>query len=151
MMITVSNVVNATRGQLLCITYELLLEKIELARQKEGQERKVEAKKAIDIVQMLAGDLDFNVAISRDLFRIYVYVQGLLIQSKDLHKLEEAYRLIEKIYVGFKEAVKQEEMQQGKAGTPSIQNAEVIYAGMTYGKGNLNEISLGSNNRGFEA
>lgn len=149
MMITVSNVVNATKGQLLCITYELLLEKIELAKQKEGQERKIESKKAIDIIQMLAGDLDFKVPISRDLFKIYVYVQGLLIQGKDLHKLEEAYNLIEKIYVGFKEAVKQEEIE--KTGTPSIQNAEVIYAGMTYGKGNLNEISLGNNNRGFEA
>lgn len=145
-MITVSSVANASRGQLLCITYELLLEKIELAKQKEGKARTVEAKKAIDIVQMLVGDLDFNIAISKELFRIYVYVQGLLVQSKYTEKLEEAYKLIEKLYVAFKEITKNEAQNK-----PSIQNAEVIYAGMTYGKNDLNEMSLGSNKRGFEA
>lgn len=144
-MITVSNVANASRGQLLCITYELLLEKIDLAKQKEGQARDIEAKKAIDIVQMLVGDLDFNIDISKDLFRIYVYVQSLLIGSKEIDKLDEAYKLIEKIYLGFKEACKNEETSQ-----PSIQNAEMIYAGMTYGKGSLNEVSLENNRRGFE-
>ncbi len=149
-MITVSSVANASRGQLLCITYELLLERIQSARQKEGQERKLEAKKAIDVLQMLVSDLDFNIEISKELFRIYVYVQGLLIQSKDSQKLEEAYKLIEKIYMGFKEAVEKEEVKK-EVSQPSIRNAEVIYAGMTYGKGSLNEISLESNNRGFEA
>lgn len=145
-MITVSSVANASRGQLLCITYELLLERIELAKQKEGQARKIEAKKAIDIVQMLVGDLNFDIEISKELFRIYVYVQGLLIQSKHTEKLEEAYKLIEKLYVAFKEITKNEAQNK-----PSIQNAEVIYAGMTYGKNDLNEMSLGSSKRGFEA
>lgn len=145
-MITVSSVANASRGQLLCITYELLLERIELAKQKEGQARKIEAKKAIDIVQMLVGDLNFDIEISKELFRIYVYVQGLLIQSKHTEKLEEAYKLIEKLYVAFKEITKNETQNK-----PSIQNAEVIYAGMTYGKNDLNEISLGNSKRGFEA
>lgn len=144
-MITVSNVANASKGQLLCITYELLLEKIDSAKQKEGQARVAEAKKAIDIVQMLVGDLDFNVDIAKELFRIYVYVQGLLVNGKNTDKLEEAYKLIEKIYLGFKEACKNEE-----ANRPSIQNAEMIYAGMTYGKGTLNEVSLENNRRGFE-
>ena len=145
-MITVSNVVNAPKGQLLCITYELFLEKVQQAIEAKGEERNLIAKKAINIIQMLAGDLDFNYEISRDLFRIYVYVQGLLIQNKYTEKLEEAYRLMEKLYIGFKEAAKQE-----KNTAPSIQNAEVIYAGMTYGKGSLNEVSLENRRRGFEA
>ena len=53
---------------------------------------------------------------------------------------------MEKLYIGFKEAAKQE-----KNTAPSIQNAEVIYAGMTYGKGSLNEVSLENRRRGFEA
>ena len=145
-MITVSNVANASRGQLLCITYELLLERIKTAKEKEGKARSLEAKKAIDVLQMLAGDLDFSFEISKDLFRIYVYVQGLLIQNKQTKNLEEAYKLIEKLYLGFVEATKKE-----KETSQSIQNAEVIYAGMTYGKGSLNEVSLESAKRGFEA
>lgn len=144
--ITVSRVANASRGELLCITYELLLERIKNAGQKEGEERKIESKKAIEIIQMLVADLDFNIEISKELFRIYVYVQGLLIQSKAREGFDEAYKLIEKLYVAFKEIAEKEEQSK-----PSIQNAEVIYAGMTYGKNNLNEISLGSNKRGFEA
>lgn len=145
-MITVSRVANASRGELLCITYELFLEKVKLAMEKQGEEREIIAKKAIDIVQMLAGDLNFNYAISHDLFKVYVYVQGLLIQNKHTEKLEEAYKLMEKLYVSFEEISKNE-----KNSSPSIQNAEAIYAGMTYGRGNLNEISLETKKRGFEA
>lgn len=149
-MITVSTVANATKGELLCITYELFLEKVKLAQQSTEEESEKAVQRAIDIIQMLAGDLDFNIEISKELFRVYVYVQGLLIQSKASRakamKLEEAYGLMEKIYLGFKEAVKKEEV-----GGPSIQNAEVIYAGMTYGKSSLNEISTQDTQRGFKA
>ncbi|WP_054742739.1 flagellar protein FliS [Cellulosilyticum ruminicola] len=144
--ITVCSVVNASRGELLCITYELLLERIKSAGQKEGKERKIESKKAIEIIQMLVADLDFEIEISKELFKIYVYVQGLLIQSKTSEGFEEAYKLIEKLYTAFKEITEREEQSK-----PSMQNAEVIYAGMTYGRNNLNEISLESNRRGFEA
>lgn len=144
--ITVSSVANASKGELLCITYELLLERIKNAGQKEGNERKIESKKAVEIIQMLVADLDFSIEISKELFRIYVYVQGLLIQSKASEGFDEAYKLIEKLYSAFKEIAEKEEKSK-----PSMQNAEVIYAGMTYGKNNLNEISLGSNRRGFEA
>lgn len=146
-MITVSNVVNASRGELLCITYELLLEQIELATKNSNEdERKKYTKKAIEIVQVLVGDLDFQYDISKELFRIYVYVQGLLVNAKNNEVLEEAYKLINKLYEGFKVVTKEEE---GKK--PSMENAEKVYAGLTYGKGCMNEVSLGNENRGFKA
>ena len=146
-MITVSNVVNASKGELLCITYELLLEQIELGKTSNDiEERNKHIKKAIEIIQMLVGDLNFEYELSKELFRIYVYVQGLLVNAKKREQLEEAYRLIHKLYEGFKIVAEQEE---GKK--PCMENAETIYAGFTYGKDRINEMSVGSENRGFKA
>ena len=146
-MITVSNIVNASRGELLCITYELLLERIELAiKSEEADERKKHIHKAIEVVQMLAGDLEFEIELSKELFRIYVYVQGLLINAKENDKLEEAYKLIDKIYQAYKKITEEEVNKR-----PSMQNTEAIYAGLTYGKSSINEMTIGGENRGFKA
>lgn len=146
-MVTVSSVVNASKGELLCITYELLLEAIELGEKSQDvEERKRHIKKAIEIIQMLVGDLNFEYELSKELFRIYVYVQGLLVNAKKNEQLEEAYRLINKLYEGFKKVAEQEEAKK-----PSMENAEAIYAGFTYGKDSIHEISVGRENRGFKA
>lgn len=139
--------VNASKGELLCITYELLLEAIELGEKSQDvEERKRHIKKAIEIIQMLVGDLNFEYELSKELFRIYVYVQGLLVNAKKNEQLEEAYRLINKLYEGFKKVAEQEEAKK-----PSMENAEAIYAGFTYGKDSIHEISVGRENRGFKA
>lgn len=145
-MVTVAQIANASRGELLCITYELLLEQIQLAEDCEGEERKKHIARSISIIQMLAGDLDFNVPLSKELFNIYVYVQGLLIKYKTKEKIQEAYGLIHKIYEGFKVVADKE---SDKA--PSIQNAEQIYAGLTYGRENITETTMQDYNRGFKA
>lgn len=148
-MITVSNVVNASQEELLCITYELLLEQIDLAQKcEEIEERKLHTEKAIHILQMLAGDLNFEYDIAKELFRIYVYVQGLLINGKYTEKLEEAYRLIHKIYLGYKQ-ITEEMLASGRESV--MQNAEKVYAGLTYGKGTINETVIENENRGFKA
>lgn len=146
-MITVSNIANASRGELLCITYELLLEQIDLATKSANlEERKKSIQKAIKIIHMLVGDLDLTIELSHELFRIYVYVQGLLINAKEDDKLQEAYRLIYKIYEGYKKVLEEEESK-----TPSIANAETVYAGFTYGKQSVNEFTMADQNRGFKA
>ena len=146
-MITVSNIANASRGELLCITYELLLEQIELATKSENlEERKAYIQKALKIIHMLVDDLDFNIELSHELFRIYVYVQGLLVTNKTNERLQEAHHLIHKIYEAYKKVSQEEE---GKK--PSITNAETVYAGFTYGKQSVNEFTMGDHNRGFKA
>lgn len=145
-MVTVSKIANASRGELLCITYELLLEQIEMAIKGEMSERKKHLEKGIQIIRMLVGDLDFEIPLSNELFRIYVYVQGLLIQAKTNQKLEEAYGLVHKIYEAFKKNAEEEVDKR-----PSIENAEVVYAGLTYGKADIREITVQDYNRGFKA
>lgn len=146
-MITVSNVANASKGELLCITYELLLEQIELAKKCDVlEERKKHIEKAIKIIQMLTGDLNFEVELAHELFRIYVYVQGVLINAKTNEAIDEAYKLIHKIYSSYKKIVKEESVKE-----PVMQNAEMVYAGLTYGKSNINETVIQGDNRGFKA
>lgn len=43
-MITVSTIANASRGELLCITYEILLENIKAAEGNTGEEREKKLK-----------------------------------------------------------------------------------------------------------
>lgn len=145
-MITVSSVANATRGELLCITYEILLENIKLAQLEVGEKRKDKLKKGVEVIQLLTEDLDFEIALSKELFSLYVYVQGLLVKDKSEEEIDRAYSIIDRIYQSFLE-ISKNEMSSG----PSMQNAEVVYAGMTYGRDDLNEISLKDVTRGFKA
>lgn len=145
-MITVSSVANATRGELLCITYEILLENIKRAQLEVGEKRKDKLKKGVEVIQLLTEDLDFEIALSKELFSLYVYVQGLLVKDKSEEEIDRAYSIIDRIYQSFLE-ISKNEMSSG----PSMQNAEVVYAGMTYGRDDLNEISLKDVTRGFKA
>ena len=144
-MVTVSTIANASRGELLCITYEILLENIKNARENTGKQRQDYLKKSIEVVQILAGDLNFEFDLSKELFSIYIYVQGVLINAKTDEKIEEAYQLISKLYESFKEVSKRENEAR-----PSIDNAEIVYAGLTYGPHHLNELSMKEANRGYK-
>lgn len=146
-MITVSSVVQASQGELLCITYEIFLMNIKKAIETNQQERQRYIDKGLEIIKQLAENLDLRLSISQDLFHIYIYVQGLLINSKfNLKKLEEAYTLMEIIYEGYKRIVEKEEVK-----VPVMKNIENVYVGVTYGKGILNETTLPDTNRGFRA
>lgn len=146
-MVTVSNIANASQGELLCITYEMLLEEIQKAMEEQTKdERKKHINQAVKIIKMLASDLDFRYDLANQLFNIYVYVQGLLIKSRDHVMLEEAYKLINKLYEAYKQITEDEQNKK-----PIMQNAEAIYAGLTYGKESINEVSLEDFNRGYKA
>lgn len=146
-MVTVSNVANASQGELLCITYKLFLDHIKEAMDKTGIEQEKHVETGIEIIKNLTENLNFKVEIASRLFEIYIYVQNLLINYKYQEgNLKEAYELIQVIYKGYEEIVKQE-----KSKKPAMQNAENIYAGITYGKGILNEMTMPNTNRGFKA
>lgn len=145
-MITVSTIANASDTQLLCITYELFIEHIEKALTCNGKERQESVAFAREVLVTLTENLDLEVQLAKDLFRIYVYVQNLLINHHQQdEKLEEAKKLIETIYIGYKQIASSEDQ------VPSMENAQSVYAGMTYGRGYLNEVVMDEGNRGFMA
>lgn len=150
-MITVSRVANATEVQLLCITYELFLADIKDALLLGKEERKEKINAAKEVLGVLVENLNFEVEISKDLFRLYVYIQNILINHyKKDEKLQEAYKLIEMIYKGYKE-LEEKEQENGLHKKTMVENAQNIYAGITYGKGYLNEMTMDEPDRGFKA
>jgi len=152
-MITPSQVANATRGQLLKITYDLLLGSLDNVK-KYGQEKAekefgVEIGRSRQILQELIDTLDFKQEISRDLLRIYVYINGLLIKSLmvyDASLIDEAKGLINQLLEGWDGAIANDSKS-----IKVMDNAQQVYAGLTYGKNDLNESVLDNNNRGFKA
>lgn len=146
-MITVSSIANASEVELLCKTYEILMEDIKESIGKDYLERVKYIEHAKKVLKVLSGNLDFKYELANDLFDIYIYIQNLLINSFKIDsKLEEAYKLIDTIYQGYLQNEKNEKIKK-----PSIANAQSVYAGMTYGKGQLSEFTLEDNNRGYKA
>lgn len=152
-MITPSQVANATQGQLLKITYDLLLESLDnikkYASEETTKEIGQETNRARQILQTLIDTLDFSQEISNDLLRVYTYVNGLLIKTLmayDELLIDEAKVLINELMEGWEGAIAKE-----RQAPKVMDNAQQVYAGLTYGKNDLNESVLDDNNRGFKA
>lgn len=142
-MITVSQIANANRGELLCRTYELLIETLQQAKDKEEAERKNAVHKALQIIQILVGDLDFSYELASELMRIYIYIQGLLVYKPTNRKIEEAIHLIDKINKGYKQIASTLE-EEGV-----MKNVEAIYSGLTYTKQGNRGLSNHDLGRGY--
>ena len=146
-MITVSSVANATKSELVCIGYEICLDNIQRALDAPIEEKKNKVNQALESIKILSQALNFEVPLATNIFKIYVYVQGLLIKEwKDDHKLQEAYDLMHILYEGYVAVARQD-----TSTVTSMKNTESIYAGMTYGKNELNEVILQDKDRGFKA
>lgn len=149
-----ARVTQATRSELIVILYEMALTEIE------------EARKAYDLTDLALFDkglkksqkyinelivaLDYNYAMSLDLLSLYLYINKCIINAiikKKPDTLEGAVGVLKKLLVGFEGVSKVD-----KTG-PVMRNTHQIYAGLTYGKGKLNEIDIDPNNgsRGFIA
>ena len=155
-MVTVSAIANSSKTQLLCITYEILLNKLkhisehieELRSENYSNKGEIEKdiEQSIRIVKMLANDLDFEFDISVYLFKLYVYVHGILIKNKTTEGINEAYTIIHKLYIAYKE-ISKNEINSGE----SMRNAEKIYNGLTYGENKLGKTYTQDFNRGYKA
>ena len=96
------------------------------------------------------GALDFSQPISFRLMSLYIYVNKMLVKARITKRpdsLEDVELVVEKLRAGF-DGIK----EQDTTG-PVMQNVQQVYAGLTYGKGTLNETYLNSQdyNRGFNA
>ena len=96
----------------------------------------------------LSGLLDFTYEISHYLRRLYVFAYEELCQGvaeRDSGRFSHASHIIEELLPAFREVAGQDESK------PVMQNTETIYAGLTYGRGSLNESVDMNINRGLQA
>ena len=96
----------------------------------------------------LMGALDFKYPLAGQLYPLYSYCKRLfstVLYSLDVSVVDEADGIMKKLRSSF------ETVAAGDKSAPLMDNAQKVYAGMTYGKGRLTESFINDNNRGFLA
>lgn len=149
-----ARVAQANRSELVVIIFEAFLDSAAEAKKAmdEGnlEECRRETARARGFLTELMGSLDFQYDISHYLRRLYVYAYQELCQGvalRDSGRFDNAVNIVEKLLPAFREVAAQD------TSDAVMQNAEPIYAGLTYGRTSLNE-NIGVNvniNRGFQA
>jgi flagellar protein FliS len=148
-----ARIIQATKGELIVITYELIMDLIEDAiGAKEHNELSAfdaTLRKAQKALRTLIDGLDFNYEISFNLMALYLFVNEQMSQAilkRELKSLVTAKQVLTILLNGWKEAAMLEN------DNPLIENAQKLYAGLTYGKGTLNETIMDNHQtRGFKA
>ena len=97
-----------------------------------------ELKHAVRFLNELMGSLDYTYNISYELMSLYVYVNKVIITAifKKNPELLDSAESVMKLLVGF-EGVGMEDTSG-----PVMQNTQQLYAGLTYGRGVLNEVTV---------
>ena len=143
-------ITRANRSQLIVIVYELALSYLDDAIKAfddgDNEGFKNNSSYANKCVGDLLEALDFNYEPSYPLMRIYVFVSkqiSLAPIKKDKEGLVVARRLLAKLKKSFDDIAAQDDSE------PLMSNTQDVYAGLTYGRGSLNESIEGASNRGF--
>lgn len=144
----------ANRSGLVVIVYELFAYSMDMAQQAFSTGDRDTAvkylRKAQECVCELKRSLDFHYGISYNLASLYRYVNGLLVTAitrREPVDLDEVNKIMGSLKSAFEEVAKQD------TSGAVMQNTQQVYAGLTYGKGKLNEVFMNGNeqSRGFMA
>jgi len=130
----------ANRSQLVVIIYEIihayLDEAVECNGNGDWNGFRESVRKAQSFINELMEALDFKYPISVELMRLYLYMNRTLIRAvtkKDPDELKGAFIVLEKLKTGFQGITAQD------SSAPVMKNTQQVYAGLTYGRGSLNE------------
>ncbi len=143
---------HCNKGEMIVIMYDIVfayLDEAKEAHQANDYELyKTAVKNGQRSIDALINALDFSYDISKELHPLYVTCKNLLakgIYQNRLDGIEEAEKILKRLYSSFCEAAKSD------TSGPLMRNTQTVYAGMTYGKASLNENLTGDYNRGFLA
>lgn len=154
LQIYTARITQASKSELIVIMYDIILDDIKEANAayEEGNIELFEQtlKHAQKFLNELMGSLNYKYVMALDLVQLYIYVNKRLITAivkKSPETLESAKEVMERLKIGF-EGISKED-QSG----PVMKNTQQLYAGLTYGKGTLNETFLDPTeaNRGYKA
>ncbi len=149
-----ARVSQANRSELVVVIYEATLASISEGKKYLEKNELAEARKEIErakgMLTELMGSLDMQYSISHYLRQLYIYARqelchGIALRQPEL--FDHATNILEQLLPSFQEVAKQD------TSGAVMENAQQIYAGLTYGRDSLNEtIGVGiETNRGFEA
>lgn len=144
-------ITQANKTQLITILYEMFMIYIEEA--KEAHEKKQRAefregiRKARGCINELMASLNFDYELAVNFLELYVYINRELARAEVRNvkePLENAEKIIDKLHQSY------ENLQKVDVSGPVMENVQTVYAGLTYGKNNLNEnLADQGSDRGF--
>lgn len=147
-----ARVAQANRSELVVIIYEAFLDSVEegtrLLNEGDIAGCRREIERARGFLTELMGSLDFSYEISHYLRRLYVFAYEELCQGvaeRDGERFSHAAHIVQELLPAFRQVADQDESK------PVMENTETIYAGLTYGRGSLNESVDMNMNRGLQA
>ena len=147
-------ITNANSGQMVVVLYDMEIVYIEEALSLQGDKENFVKKlrQAQKVHQELMNTLSYEEApvVALDVMALYLFVNKKLVESivkRESIDLDAAVKVLKDLRVGFDAHAK---MDQSK---PLMQNSHQVYAGLTYGKGYLNESYdvMAQQSRGFKA
>ena len=144
-------ITNANKTQLVVILFDMCFEYLyeaqDCCKKKDIENLKEAVRKGQQVIRRLEDDLNFEYKLSYDLMSLYAFAEKelvkCLIDLKEVHALD-----VKKILVPIREGFS--EVAKSDTSGPMMKNTESVYAGMTYGKGALNE-AVDTGSRGFFA
>ncbi len=143
-------IMQASPTELIIILYEMLEvylnDAVSYCREDKIQEFRTSLKSSQGVINELNHALDLQYEISLNFMQIYMFINRTIIKasvSKGTADLERCIGMIQKLRNAF-EQIKNEDRRG-----PVMKNTQQVYAGLTYGKGTLNESFGLESNRGF--
>ena len=144
-------ITRANKSQLVVILYDMVLvylqDSLEAFDNKDYKEYRWNIDRAKDCIDELLNSLHMEYEVAGVLKSLYFFYKRELTTAA-IHSKKEMVLTVMQMIQELKESYEQVSAQDTSA--PIMQNAQTLYAGLTYGKGSLNvNLSDQGTNRGF--
>lgn len=147
-------VTEANSCDLIVILYDVILSDTKAARvAKQNKDRQEFAKVLSHATKTLAeliANLNFEIPLSKNLYTLYSYCSRRLSYAAAGYNID-ALDIIDEVINKLRQSF--EKISTEDTSGPCMKNTQSVYAGLTYGKGTLNEtfVNASDYNRGFSA
>ncbi len=144
----------ANACELIVILYDVILTDTKNARnafrQEDFERFRSDLNHAAKFLNELIRCLDFNIPLSGNLASLYAYMNRRISYAAAGNHVE-ALDIVDEIVLKLRDAF--EHISKDDQSGPMMKNTQSLYAGLTYGKGYLNETYVDPRdyNRGFNA
>lgn len=142
----------ANRSELVVIMYDIIFASMEEAEEYLGEDDAEsfgrELSRAQKTLRELIATLDMQYDISKQLMPLYLYANRRMIdamRTKRAEPLADVRLVLKPLGKAFSEVAAQDS-------SPALmEHTQQLYAGLTYGRGRLNETLLSGSSRGYQA
>lgn len=145
-----NRIIYANPTQLIAIVYEIaethLEEAITAFENDKMDDFDANVNKATKCLGDLTEALDMQYELSHNLLELYTFFNkalALSVVKRDVETVKRIKPMLNKLRVSF------EKLAADDNSEALMKNTQEVYAGLTYGKGSLNESTISQDNRGF--